>query len=83
VTAIIRRIYRHHTQPADGEGHVLWTDKRTLIPVLGQQYTVHRLAWWAHHGRKPAGSVTRTCTVENCVAKTCLADAAMRAGRPA
>lgn len=79
---IIRRVYSHHARP-DGEGHVLWTDQRTLIPVLGQQYTVHRLAWWAHHGRKPVGSVTRTCAVEHCVAKACLADGAMRAGRSA
>ncbi|MCZ4602967.1 WhiB family transcriptional regulator [Streptomyces sp. Lzd4kr] len=76
VTAIIRRVYRHHTQPTDG--HVVWTDKRTLIPVLGEQYTVHRLAWWAHHGRPPVGSVKRACRVEGCVAKACLTDRPMR-----
>lgn len=74
---LLRQIYRHHAQPAP-DGHVLWTDHRHAVTVRGVPYTVTRLAWVAHYGTEPIGTVTRTCNVDACVAKACLTDRRMR-----
>ncbi|MFJ2000302.1 WhiB family transcriptional regulator [Streptomyces chartreusis] len=74
---VLRQIYRHHAKPADG-GHVLWTDHRHVINVRGVPYTPTRIAWIAHHGAEPIGSVQRACALDMCVAKACLTDWRMR-----
>jgi WhiB family redox-sensing transcriptional regulator len=75
---LLRQIYHHHAK-ATGDGHVVWTDHRHWINVRGTPYTVHRLAWIAHHGVESIGHVKRTCDVDGCVAKTCLTDQRTRA----
>lgn len=70
---LLRQIYLHHAKPT-GDGHIVWTDQRHWINVRGTPYTVHRIAWIAHHGTEPVGHVQRECDVEKCVAKGCLAD---------
>lgn len=74
---VLQQIFRHHAQ-ATPDGHVLWTDHRTAIQVRNTPYTVLRLAWVAHYGEEPLGSVQRTCRVDACVAKACLSDRRMR-----
>lgn len=72
-TILLQQIYRHHAKPTHG-GHVVWTDHRKWINVRGKPYTVHQLAWIAHHGIEPIGHVQRSCDIEDCVAKQCLTD---------
>lgn len=74
---LLQQIYRHHAKPTHG-GHVVWTDHRKWINVRHKPYTVHQLAWIAHHGTEPIGHVQRACDTEGCVAKTCLTDKWMR-----
>ncbi|WP_435279118.1 WhiB family transcriptional regulator [Streptomyces sp. 1222.5] len=76
-TSLLRNIYHHHAEPARG-GHVVWTDRRHQILVRQTVYTPNQLAFQAHYGRPPVGSVQRTCDVDDCVAKACLTDKPMR-----
>lgn len=76
-TGLIRNIYHHHARP-DRSGHVVWTDHRHQITVRGTVYTPNQIAFQAHHGCPPIGSVQRVCEVEDCVAKACLVDKPMR-----
>jgi len=77
VRLLLRRIYRQHTERADG-GHVVWTDQRVQVQVRGKPYTVLQIAWWSAYGTAPTGSVTRACDRDGCVARECLADLEMR-----
>ncbi|MFI2620429.1 hypothetical protein [Streptomyces sp. NPDC018584] len=74
-------LLRQLTRPVEG-GHAVWTGPtyrggpgmrwgtRTLSPA--------RLAFRAHHGRAPQGPVTRSCTVQHCIAGPCLLDQPLR-----
>lgn len=64
------------TRPGQ-DGHVLWDGNESTI-VSGRRVKGSRLAFEVGYGRRPEGSVKRTCDVDGCVAWQHLADRPLR-----
>jgi hypothetical protein len=67
---------------AYGDGHLRWTgptmDGIQRLRADGRSFIARRVAFEAHHGRRPNGVVTVTCTEPGCIAGAHLADWPMR-----